>query len=42
MEACGLVDPSFAGIVYNPLTDIWSASRDTEVNYLVAAAKPGR
>jgi 2-polyprenyl-6-hydroxyphenyl methylase / 3-demethylubiquinone-9 3-methyltransferase len=42
LKAAGLVDPSFAGIVYNPLTGVWSRGQDLDVNYLVAAAKPGR
>jgi 2-polyprenyl-6-hydroxyphenyl methylase / 3-demethylubiquinone-9 3-methyltransferase len=40
LRAAGLVDPSFAGIAYNPLNDVWSRGRDLDVNYLVAAAKP--
>lgn len=28
------------GIVYNPLGQGWSLSRDTDVNYLISAAKP--
>ena len=28
------------GLVYNPLTDRWSLSRDTDVNYIGATAKP--
>ncbi len=28
------------GLVFNPLTDQWSLSRDTDVNYIGAAAKP--
>ncbi|GJD93694.1 bifunctional 2-polyprenyl-6-hydroxyphenol methylase/3-demethylubiquinol 3-O-methyltransferase UbiG [Methylobacterium iners] len=30
------------GVVYNPLSDRWSASRDTAVNYMIAADKPAR
>jgi 2-polyprenyl-6-hydroxyphenyl methylase / 3-demethylubiquinone-9 3-methyltransferase len=40
LRHAGLVDPSFAGIAYNPLSDVWSRGRDLDVNYLVAAAKP--
>jgi 2-polyprenyl-6-hydroxyphenyl methylase / 3-demethylubiquinone-9 3-methyltransferase len=40
LRNAGLVDPSFAGIAYNPLTDVWSRGRDLDVNYLVATAKP--
>ncbi len=28
------------GLVYNPLTDKWSLSPDTDVNYVLSAAKP--
>ncbi len=28
------------GVVYNPFTDRWSASRDTDVNYMLAAHRP--
>ncbi|MGH1419183.1 MAG: bifunctional 2-polyprenyl-6-hydroxyphenol methylase/3-demethylubiquinol 3-O-methyltransferase UbiG [Hyphomicrobiaceae bacterium] len=28
------------GIVHNPLADSWSRSSDTDVNYMIAAAKP--
>ncbi|MBX9684537.1 MAG: bifunctional 2-polyprenyl-6-hydroxyphenol methylase/3-demethylubiquinol 3-O-methyltransferase UbiG [Hyphomicrobium sp.] len=31
----------FAGISYSPLSDIWSLSADTDVNYLMMAKKPG-
>ena len=36
----GLDAPAFEGMVYNPLSDLWSLSADTDVNYLAAAAKP--
>lgn len=42
LRNAGLVDPSFAGIAYNPLNDVWSRGRDLDVNYLVAAAKPSQ
>ncbi len=38
--AAGLQNPTFEGITYNPLTDIWSLAADTDVNYMAAAAKP--
>jgi 2-polyprenyl-6-hydroxyphenyl methylase / 3-demethylubiquinone-9 3-methyltransferase len=28
------------GVFYNPLTDAWNRSRDTDVNYMVLAVKP--
>lgn len=38
--AAGL-GPAFSeGLVYNPITDRWSLSSDTDVNYMAAAAKP--
>jgi 2-polyprenyl-6-hydroxyphenyl methylase/3-demethylubiquinone-9 3-methyltransferase len=30
-----------AGVVYNPLADRWRISSDMDVNYMVAAARPG-
>lgn len=38
--AAGLQPGNFAGISYSPLTDVWSLSADTDVNYLVMAKKP--
>jgi 2-polyprenyl-6-hydroxyphenyl methylase/3-demethylubiquinone-9 3-methyltransferase len=29
------------GVVYNPVRDRWSASRDMDVNYMLAAFRPG-
>jgi len=29
------------GVVYDPLTDIWRQSRDMDVNYMLAARRPG-
>lgn len=41
VRAAGLAQPTLAGLVYNPLTDVWSLSdRDLDVNYLLASAKP--
>jgi 2-polyprenyl-6-hydroxyphenyl methylase/3-demethylubiquinone-9 3-methyltransferase len=31
-----------AGVIYNLLADRWQLSADTDVNYLVTAAKPER
>lgn len=39
LEAAGLVQREIRGMVYNPLTDVWSLGRDTDVNYLVAAGE---
>jgi 2-polyprenyl-6-hydroxyphenyl methylase / 3-demethylubiquinone-9 3-methyltransferase len=38
--AAGLEAPAIRGLVYSPLTDAWSLSADTDVNYLASAAKP--
>lgn len=37
----GLVDIAEAGVVYNPLTTRWALSKDMDVNYMVAARRPG-
>ena len=37
IERGGLELGEATGVVYNPLTDRWSASRDTDVNYMLAA-----
>jgi 2-polyprenyl-6-hydroxyphenyl methylase/3-demethylubiquinone-9 3-methyltransferase len=42
LESAGLAQRELAGMVYNPLTDIWSLGRDTDVNYLASAAEAGR
>ena len=39
-KSAGLGAPVFKGLVYSPLSDAWSLSDDTDVNYLAAAAKP--
>jgi len=39
-ESGGLAAPSFEGITYNPLRDVWSRDPDTDVNYLMSAQKP--
>jgi 2-polyprenyl-6-hydroxyphenyl methylase/3-demethylubiquinone-9 3-methyltransferase len=41
LEAAGLRPPVCKGLVYNPLSDVWSVGGDTDVNYLASAAKPG-
>jgi len=41
VEAAGLRAPVCKGLVYNPLSDVWSVDADTDVNYLASAAKPG-
>ena len=38
--AAGLAPPAFEGMIYNPLSDEWSLSADTDVNYLAATARP--
>ncbi|MDR7037822.1 2-polyprenyl-6-hydroxyphenyl methylase/3-demethylubiquinone-9 3-methyltransferase [Methylobacterium sp. BE186] len=40
VEAGGLVVTDTTGVVYNPLGDTWWASRDTGVNYMIAAERP--
>lgn len=40
LAAAGLGAIHTEGMVYDPFTDVWSLSADTDVNYLVAAAKP--
>ena len=40
VRAIGLGVSDVQGIVYSPLTDRWSLSADTDVNYLMAAARP--
>jgi 2-polyprenyl-6-hydroxyphenyl methylase/3-demethylubiquinone-9 3-methyltransferase len=39
LEAAGLGTPVLKGLVYSPLSDAWSLSDDTDVNYFAAAAK---
>jgi 2-polyprenyl-6-hydroxyphenyl methylase / 3-demethylubiquinone-9 3-methyltransferase len=41
LDAAGLKPPVCKGLVYNPLSDVWSVDGDTDVNYLASAAKPG-
>ncbi len=40
LRAGGLSVTDTTGVVYNPLTDGWRASRDTAVNYMLAAERP--
>lgn len=40
LAAAGLGPALAEGIVYEPLADRWSRAPDTDVNYMVAAAKP--
>ena len=42
LEAAGLKSADCTGVVYNPLTGAWARSRDTDVNYMLVADKPGR
>ncbi len=39
LRAAGLEVTEISGLVYNPLTDAWRLSRDTDVNYMVFAVK---
>lgn len=40
MIAAGLTIEDVNGVAYNPLSDRWSLSRDTGVNYMIAGTKP--
>lgn len=40
VHAAGLKVWETRGVVYNPLRDVWSLSSDTDVNYMLSAAKP--
>lgn len=39
MAAARLFEISFEGLVYDPLSDVWSLSPDTDVNYFASARK---
>lgn len=39
LQAAGLTLLDRAGVVYDPLRDLWKESRDTDVNYMVLAAR---
>ncbi|WP_131857760.1 bifunctional 2-polyprenyl-6-hydroxyphenol methylase/3-demethylubiquinol 3-O-methyltransferase UbiG [Bosea sp. BK604] len=41
IEANGLELGESTGVVYNPLTGRWSAARDMDVNYMLAASRAG-
>jgi 2-polyprenyl-6-hydroxyphenyl methylase/3-demethylubiquinone-9 3-methyltransferase len=41
VEGGGLAVADVTGVVYSPLGDRWRAARDTAVNYMIAAARPG-
>ena len=38
--ATGMKEIDRQGVVYNPLRDRWALSADTDVNYMISAAKP--
>ena len=38
--AAGLQQPTFEGLIYNPLSGRWTLGSDIDVNYMAAAAKP--
>lgn len=40
IAGAGLKLKELAGVTYNPLTDTWSLSRDTDVNYMALAERP--
>lgn len=42
ISGCGLDLGEGVGVVYNPLSDQWSASRDMDVNYMLAASRPAQ
>lgn len=42
IEANGFKLGTQTGVVFNPLTGRWSASRDMDVNYMLAASRTGR
>lgn len=39
IEQCGLAVADCTGVVYSPFRDEWSASHDTDVNYMLTALK---
>ncbi|MCB8840004.1 bifunctional 2-polyprenyl-6-hydroxyphenol methylase/3-demethylubiquinol 3-O-methyltransferase UbiG [Aurantimonas sp. VKM B-3413] len=41
LERAGLSMIDETGVVYHPLADAWRPSRDTDVNYMVLARRPG-
>jgi len=38
--SCGMREPTFNGLSYDPIGDIWQLSKDFSVNYLAASTKP--
>jgi 2-polyprenyl-6-hydroxyphenyl methylase / 3-demethylubiquinone-9 3-methyltransferase len=40
LQASGFAAPTCKGLIYNPLSDLWSLGADTNVNYLACAPKP--
>jgi 2-polyprenyl-6-hydroxyphenyl methylase / 3-demethylubiquinone-9 3-methyltransferase len=42
LRGAGLTLADTTGMVYDPLADAWSLSRDTDVNYLATATKAGQ
>jgi 2-polyprenyl-6-hydroxyphenyl methylase/3-demethylubiquinone-9 3-methyltransferase len=41
LEAAGLKQIETVGVVYNPFGGQWQRSRDTDVNYMILASRPG-
>jgi len=41
IAAGGVSVEEVVGVVYDPLADRWSLARDTDVNYMIAAGRPG-
>lgn len=41
IAGAGLALKELTGVTYNPLTDKWSLGRDTDVNYMALAERPG-
>ena len=40
IRAEGLQIAETVGVFYNPITDVWARSNDTDVNYMVLAERP--
>jgi 2-polyprenyl-6-hydroxyphenyl methylase / 3-demethylubiquinone-9 3-methyltransferase len=40
LKASGMTPVERQGVFFNPLTDSWNRSKDTDVNYMVLAVKP--
>lgn len=41
MRHAGLIPRALVGVTYNPLGNSWRVSRDTDINYMMMAEKPG-